>query len=57
MKIIVIGAGELGRLLAKTLCEQNHDVVILDSDYEELDRLGEKLTFSGFAGSVPVLKS
>ena len=59
MKIIVIGAGELGRLLAKTLCEQNHDVVILDSDYEELDRLGEKVDIQRICGectSIEVLK-
>ncbi|MBO5694205.1 MAG: Trk system potassium transporter TrkA [Lentisphaeria bacterium] len=51
MKIIVIGAGELGRLLAKTLCEQGHDVVILDSDYEELERLGDKLDIQRICGS------
>ena len=51
MKIIVIGAGELGRLLAKTLCEQGHDVVILDSDYEELERRGDKLDIQRICGS------
>lgn len=51
MKTIVVGAGELGRLLAKTLCEQNHDVVILDSDYDELERLGERLDIQRICGS------
>ena len=51
MKAIVVGAGELGRLLAKTLCEQNYDVVILDSDYEELERLGERLDIQRICGS------
>ncbi len=51
MKIIIIGAGELGKLLAKTLCYQNHDVVVIDSDYEELDRLGDRLDVQRIEGS------
>lgn len=59
MKIIIIGAGELGRLLASTLCARRHDVVIVDSSDEELERLTDKLdvmTVAGSCCSVSVLK-
>ena len=38
MNIIVIGAGELGRLLASALSEEDHDVVVVDSDADKLAR-------------------
>ncbi len=51
MKIIIIGAGELGRLLAKALCFQRHNVVVIDSDHKELDRLGDHLDVLRIEGS------
>lgn len=59
MKIIIVGAGELGRLLAATLCEGRHDVVIVDSSDEGLERLKDKLdvmTVEGSCASVATLK-
>ena len=59
MKIIVIGAGELGRLLASALCEENHDVVLVDSDTDELDRISGRIdgmTIAGSCSSVKILK-
>ena len=38
MKFIIVGAGELGALLASTLLERNHDVILLDNSPEELER-------------------
>lgn len=51
MKIIIVGAGELGRLLARSLTTQNHNVVMIDSQFEELDRLGERLDILCVEGS------
>lgn len=51
MKIIVIGAGELGRLLAKILLQKNHEVVIIDSSFDELERLGDRLDILCIEGS------
>ena len=31
MKVIIIGAGELGQLLAERLCQSEHDVVMIDT--------------------------
>ena len=59
MKVIIVGAGELGRLLASTLLEGQHDVVLLDNSGEELERAGEKLdilTVEGSCASVAALK-
>ena len=43
MKIIVTGAGELGRLLASALSEEKHDIVLVDSDTDELARISDKI--------------
>lgn len=59
MKIIVMGAGELGRLLASTLSEEDHDVVIVESDAEEVARVSDKfdaMTIEGSCSSVGILK-
>lgn len=59
MKIIVIGAGELGRLLASALSEEDHDVVIVDSDADEVARISDKfdaMAIEGSCSSVEILK-
>jgi len=37
MKIIIVGAGEVGTHLAKLLSQENQDIVLLDSDEEKLN--------------------
>ena len=59
MKIIVMGAGELGRLLASTLSEEDHDVVIVENDADEVARVSDKfdaMTIEGSCSSVEILK-
>ena len=59
MKIIVIGAGELGRCLASALSEEDHDVIIVDSDADEIARVTDKfdaMTIEGSCSSVEILK-
>ena len=59
MNIIVIGAGELGRLLASALSEEDHDVVVVDSDADKLARISDKfdaMTVTGSCSSVRVMK-
>ena len=58
MRIIVSGAGELGRMIASALCKANHDVVLLDSSAENLDGITDKLdvmTVEGSCISIPTL--
>lgn len=45
MYIIIVGCGRLGSTLARELSSEGHDISIIDSDNENLDRLG-----SGFNG-------
>ena len=42
MHIIVVGAGHMGRGLARRLCRQGHDVTVLDRRREKLDELLNK---------------
>ncbi|TNE71178.1 Trk system potassium transporter TrkA [bacterium] len=43
MKIVIIGAGEVGYYLGGLLSKNQHDVIILDRDKEALSRVSEKL--------------
>ena len=59
MNIIVIGAGELGRLLASALSEEDHNVVVVDSDADKLARISDKfdaMTVTGSCSSVRIMK-
>lgn len=59
MKIIIIGAGELGHLVAEKLCAVNHDVVVVDIISEGLDRVKSSLDalfLEGKGTSVQILK-
>lgn len=59
MKIVILGAGELGKNLASTLSSDKHDVVIVDQETKLLDRLKDGLdimTIHGNGASVKVLK-
>ena len=41
MNVIIVGAGHMGRGLARRLSRQGHDVTVIDRDAEELEELGE----------------
>lgn len=60
MRIIIVGAGELGSLLAARLCAGNeHDITVVDSSGDEFARLREKLDLmliEGSATDISILK-
>ncbi len=59
MRIIVIGAGEVGRHLCQQLSTEDHDVVLIDRDQDKLRRVERDLnilTITGNGGSSSVLK-
>lgn len=59
MKIVILGAGELGKNLASTLSSDKHDVVIIDQEAKLLERLKDRLdimTIHGPGASVKALK-
>ncbi|MFV0376594.1 MAG: Trk system potassium transporter TrkA [Mangrovibacterium sp.] len=59
MKIVIVGAGEVGTHLAKMLSREDHDIVLLDDDTEKLNKLSSQvdlLTITGYANSFKDLK-
>lgn len=59
MKIIIAGAGEVGRHLAKMLSRENHNIVVLDTNEEVLSNLDanyDLLTYNGSPTSIESMK-
>lgn len=42
MKIIILGAGQVGSTLAENLVSENNDLVLIDNDPSRLDKLKDK---------------
>ncbi|MEM7010757.1 MAG: NAD-binding protein, partial [Verrucomicrobiota bacterium] len=43
MKIIIVGAGEIGRHLAERLSSEAHQIVVIESDEQLAADLGQKI--------------
>lgn len=59
MRVIIVGAGEVGYHLAERLSQENQDVVVVDTDPERAERASELLdvmTVVGNGASIPVLE-
>lgn len=58
MKIIIVGAGEVGTHLAKMLSNEDQDIILLDNDQERLDVIDSNynlMTWNGSASSFRTL--
>lgn len=42
MKIVIVGAGDVGSYLAKDLSQRSEDVIVIDNDAKALERIEEK---------------
>jgi trk system potassium uptake protein TrkA len=51
VKIIIVGAGEVGFHSAQKLSEENQDVVLIDKDPEKIKRITENLDVQAILGS------
>ncbi|MCD8190326.1 MAG: Trk system potassium transporter TrkA [Clostridiales bacterium] len=51
MKIIIVGCGKVGYTLADTLSGEDHDVTVIDSNQEKLDRLTNELDVAAVVGN------
>ena len=51
MKIIIVGAGEVGFHIAQRLSEEGQDVVLIDKDPRQIKRITENLDVQAFLGS------
>lgn len=59
MRIVIIGAGEVGYQLAQRLSEEGQDVVIIEADPERAEQVAAQLdvlTITGNGASLPVLE-
>jgi len=51
LKIIIIGAGEVGYHIAQKLSEEKQDVILIDKDPEQIRRITENLDVQAILGS------
>jgi len=51
VKIIIVGAGEVGFHIAQRLSEEGQDVVLIDKDPQKIKRITEELDVQTFLGS------
>jgi len=51
MKIIIVGAGEVGFNIARRLSEENHDVVVIDKDQNKINHLQTVIDVQAIVGS------
>ena len=51
MKIIIVGAGEVGRYVAKMLSNESHDITIMDELEEQLQDLASNYDVMSRVGS------
>ncbi len=51
MKVIIVGAGEVGFHIAQRLSEENHDVVLIDQNPVQINRVADNLDVQAFLGS------
>ncbi|ALT00133.1 Trk system potassium transporter TrkA [Lacimicrobium alkaliphilum] len=59
MKIIIVGAGQVGGTLAENLVGEKNEITVIDSDYDVLRNLQDRLdlqVISGFGSHPDVLK-
>ncbi|HIU55281.1 MAG TPA: Trk system potassium transporter TrkA [Candidatus Gallibacteroides avistercoris] len=56
MKIIIVGAGEVGTHLAKMLSRENQDIILIDSDERKLEPLDASYNLMTIAGSPTSIK-
>ena len=59
MKVIICGAGEVGKTLAEYLSKEKNDVTVIDQSSEHLKEINENLdvnTFLGFGSQPSILE-
>lgn len=51
MRIVVLGAGTVGRSVAAMLCRERHSVTVIDTDAQQIKHINETLDVRAIAGS------
>ena len=51
MKVVVIGNGKVGRSIVEHICEEGHEVVVIDNDSEVIENLIDEFDVMGIVGN------
>jgi len=51
MKIIIVGCGKVGTALTRRLCEEGHDITVVDTDSARIQQITEELDVMGVVGN------
>jgi len=51
MKVIILGAGQVGSSVAENLVQENYDITVIDTDTERLQALQDRLDLRSVAGN------
>lgn len=51
MKIVIVGCGKVGFALAKQLSDEGHDITVVDTNAERIERITETLDVMGYVGN------
>ena len=51
MRITIIGGGKVGLSLARSLISENHEITLVDTDEQVIDRAGNSLDIICYAGN------
>lgn len=51
MKIIIVGCGKVGSTLAEELCEEDHELVVIDKNPQKIQQLSESIDVMGLCGN------
>ena len=58
MKIIIVGAGKIGTVIAEKLCREGHDITVIDNREDRVNQIGERfdiMTIQGNGSTYEVL--
>ena len=51
MNIVIAGAGKVGDTVARRLCEEGHDIILIDTNRELLENASNAMDVMGVCGS------
>ena len=51
MKIIIVGCGKVGSTLAEELCEEDHELILIDKNPQKIQQLSENFDVMGMCGN------
>ena len=51
MKVIVIGAGKVGRTIIENICKEGHEVVVIDNNANNIENIVETYDVGGLCGN------